>query len=170
MKIVLPVLSSVMLVWGLMGFVAFAEDSPVEKSAKAPAVKEAPKIPAWNVRVEMLMVAMPQEKALALLPDLRAPEKIETAMVAVFTALEHKEALLMGYPEVITVDGQRGTSETILEKRYPTEFNPPVEPLDVPLRNRKRMRFPPLLKHASVAKCLRLSPRCIRAGIGLTFS
>ena len=71
------------------------------------------------------MVAMPQEKALALLPDLRSPERIEAAVTEIFTAIEHKEAVLMGYPIVCTTSGQRSTSEAVLEKRYPTEFSPP---------------------------------------------
>jgi len=34
----------------------------------------------------------------------------------------------MGYPVVQTLDGQRAVAETTLEKRYPTEFEPPSAP------------------------------------------
>lgn len=83
------------------------------------------KSPAWNVRVEVLMVAMPQEKALALLPDLQSPKKIEAAFTEILKAIERKEATLTGYPFVYTVDGQRAVAETMQEKRYPTEFDLP---------------------------------------------
>lgn len=82
----------------------------------------------WNVRVEVLMVAMPQDKLLALLPDLRDPKKIDEAVAQLMTAIQRKEAILTGYPVVQTLDGKRVVSETILEKKYPTEFEPPLVP------------------------------------------
>lgn len=84
--------------------------------------------PQWNVRVEVLMVAMPQDKLLPLLPDLRDPAKIDAAVDQLLAAVQRKEAILTGYPVVYTLDGERGVSEAVLEKRYPTEFNPPAEP------------------------------------------
>ncbi len=74
------------------------------------------------------MAAMPQEKLLPLLPDLRDAKKIDGAVDQVLAAIQRKEAILTGYPSVNTVDRVRGVSETILEKRYPTEFEPPQEP------------------------------------------
>ena len=74
------------------------------------------------------MVAMPQEKALALLPDLRDPAKIESAVAQILTAIDRKEAMLMGYPVVQTMDGGRGVTESIVEQRYPTEFVFPNTP------------------------------------------
>jgi hypothetical protein len=80
----------------------------------------------WNVRVELLMVAMPQEKLLPLLPDLKDPNKSEGAVTKLLAAIERKEAILTGYPTLHVLDGDRETSETIAEKRYPTEFEPPT--------------------------------------------
>ena len=82
----------------------------------------------WNVRVEVLMVAMPQDKLLPLLPDLRDPKKIDEAVVQMMTAIQRKEAILTGYPMILTLDGKRGVAETIHEKRYPSEFEPPKVP------------------------------------------
>lgn len=79
----------------------------------------------WNVRVELLMVAMPQEKALALLPDLRDPQKIDAATEKVLSAIEQKQASLMGYPVACGLSGERILSEAIQEIRYPSEFEPP---------------------------------------------
>lgn len=85
--------------------------------------------PQWNVRVEVLMVDMPQAKALALLPDLRDSGKIDGAVAQVLTAIDHNEATLVGYPVIETVDGQRAVSETVIEQRYPTEYRPPNIPM-----------------------------------------
>ena len=109
----------------LLGSLAFAAEHPTNEPGTR---KQTPKDPQWNVRVEVLMVAMPQEKALALLPDLRDPAKIEAAVTQILTAIDRKEATLMGYPVVHTLDGERSVAETILEKRYPTEFEPPTTP------------------------------------------
>jgi hypothetical protein len=101
----------------------FAEDKP---SPSAPAPE-----PKWDVRVEVLMVALPQEKALALLPDLRNPAKIDRAVAQIMPAIGRKEATLMGLPMVVTHSGQRAVTEAVLEKRYPTEFEPPQVPQTV---------------------------------------
>lgn len=81
-----------------------------------------------NVRVEVLMVAMPQAKLLPLLPDLRDPKKIDAAVAHLLDAVQRKEAILTGYPVVSTLDGQRSVSETIAEKRYPTSFERAQDP------------------------------------------
>jgi hypothetical protein len=80
----------------------------------------------WNVRAELLVVDMPQAKALALLPELRDSAKIDGAVTQIMAAIDHNEATLVGYPVVQAVDGQPGDAEPISEKRYPTEFEPPL--------------------------------------------
>lgn len=80
----------------------------------------------WGVRVEVLMVAMPQDKLLPLLPDLRDPGKIDGAVTQLLAAVQRKEAILTGYPVVHATDGKRSVSDTFTEKRYPTEFEPPA--------------------------------------------
>jgi hypothetical protein len=70
------------------------------------------------------MVALPQGKAMALLPELRDPAKCEAAFGKILTAIENKEAILLDYPMVETLDRNRAVSENIVEQRYPTEFTP----------------------------------------------
>ena len=79
------------------------------------------------------MAALPQDKCLALLPDLRDPNKIDAAVTKILASIARKEAILTGYPLVQAVDGKRGTSETSLEKRYPTEYTPPQIPQTFPI-------------------------------------
>jgi hypothetical protein len=81
--------------------------------------------PQWSVRVDVLMVAMPQDKLLPLLPDLRDPRKIDAAVDQLLAAVQRKEAILTGYPSLATLDGIRSISETIFEKRYPVGFELP---------------------------------------------
>jgi len=83
--------------------------------------------PHWNVRLELLVVDMPQAKALSLLTDLRDPVKIDAADAEILAAVGRNEATLVGYPVIHVIDGQRGVSEPMLEKRYPTEFSAPLD-------------------------------------------
>jgi len=64
----------------LLGFNAFADDRGGQ----------------WNVRVEMLMVDLPQDKALVLLPDLRDPGKIDSAVSEIIDAINDNQAKLIG--------------------------------------------------------------------------
>ena len=97
-------------------------------SVPKPPQKQPVKPAEWNVWVEVLMVAMPQEKAIALLPDLRNPDKVDSAVTQIFSAIERKEATITGWPAAYTLDGVRCVAEAIFEKRYPTEFEPPQTP------------------------------------------
>jgi len=66
----------------LFGSIAFA-GTPAKEAAQ----KQTQGDPQWNVRVEVLMVAMPQEKALAILPDLRDSAKIDGAVTEILNAI-----------------------------------------------------------------------------------
>ena len=103
-------------------FATFAAERP---KASNQSRKEAAKAPQWNVRIEVMMVSMPQERAMALLPDLRTPDKVAGSVKEILGAIERNEATLLGWPVVCTLDGQRAVTETILEQRYPTEFDLP---------------------------------------------
>lgn len=67
------------------------------------------------------MVSMPEEKFIALLPDLLDKEKIEKAVPDLLDAVKRKEMILEGFPVVITKSGQRAVVETVKEVRYATE-------------------------------------------------
>lgn len=92
-----------------------------EKEKETPSVQEAK----WSVQVEVLMVALPEEVALKFLPDLRDPEIVEAAVGRVMKVVEGQNAVFFGNPLVQTLDGIRGVSESILEKRYPTAYELP---------------------------------------------
>jgi hypothetical protein len=71
------------------------------------------------------MVAMPQEKLLPLLPALRDPAKIDQAVEQLLAAVQRKEAILTGYPSVITNDGSLGWAEASLDMEWPTHLHEP---------------------------------------------
>jgi len=85
----------------------------------------------WNVQANVLMVAMPQEKLLPLLPDLRDPHKVDAAVEQLLAAVQRKEAILTGYPSLVTLDGFEGNGDAGAEIIYPTEFEPPLTPQTV---------------------------------------
>jgi len=80
-----------------------------------------------QVRVDILMVSLPQDKALALLPALRDPDRIEAAQEQLLKWIGTKEATLVDWPEVTMHSGIRAVTETITERRYPIEFDQPTE-------------------------------------------
>ncbi|MEP6670884.1 MAG: hypothetical protein ABJF10_17125 [Chthoniobacter sp.] len=84
----------------------------------------------WNVCVDLQMVALEEAKAMELIPEFQSENevKIEAAWRKLQVMIKTREATLLAWPMVRTVDGSRAVSETIVEKRYPTEFEPPHEP------------------------------------------
>lgn len=84
----------------------------------------------WNVAVDVQMVAVPMELALLFLADLRSgdEQKVEAAVGQIQDLLKKKQALLIAWPSVVTVDGLRSTMESSVEKRYPSVFEPPTIP------------------------------------------
>ncbi len=75
------------------------------------------------------MVSLEEAQALDLIPDLQSddPAKADAACARVQAMIKSKQATLLAWPMVKLADGDRSTSETISEKRYPTEFEPPQE-------------------------------------------
>jgi hypothetical protein len=105
--------------------------TPVEVSdfAASRAAEHARQVAAkWNVRVDVLIVSVPESRVLELLPDLRSddPQKMNAAVTNIQQMLSAKEATLIGWPEVVCLDGVRSVTETVDEKRYPTEFGFPA--------------------------------------------
>ena len=83
----------------------------------------------WNVAVDVQMIALPVDSAMVFIPDLQSGDgvKVNAAVEQLQDLLKKKQAILLGWPRAIGVDGQRCTTEAIIEKRYPTEFDPPTE-------------------------------------------
>ena len=147
-----PALFAVALVWNL----AIASESPAQSPPPEPvppglsptAPSESPADDAqfwqlrreqqkahmenggWNVRVDVQMVAMPQARALQLLPELQSEDvaKVENAVKQIQEMIAKKEATLLGWPFVVGLDGEKAVSEAIEERRYPTDFDLPQQP------------------------------------------
>jgi hypothetical protein len=81
----------------------------------------------WNVRTDVLMVAIPQDRAMQLLVEFYSDDdrKVEAAFAQIQDMIGKKQAKLLGWPSLVSIDGQRAVMETIVEKRYPTEFSLP---------------------------------------------
>ena len=117
----------------------------------------------WNICVDLQMVAMEEAKALDLIPDLQSEDqtKVDAAWTKLQGMIKAREAILLAWPMVRTIDHSRAVSESIAEQRYPTEFEPPFTA--VPDRGAahfcrrcpggkagsRRMPFPPLLRPAT---------------------
>jgi type II secretory pathway component GspD/PulD (secretin) len=87
---------------------AFAQDNPA------------------NVRIEMQVVAIPEEIGVPLITELMDEQKIESAYARIQELLAKGKAQLLGWPIVTTHSGQRAVVEAIDEIRYATEFDPPT--------------------------------------------
>lgn len=84
----------------------------------------------WNVCIDLQMVMLDEARALELLPHLQSVDQkeVDTAWDRLQSMIRKGEATLLAWPMVRTMDGARSTSETMLEKRYPTNFEPPQVP------------------------------------------
>jgi hypothetical protein len=94
-----------------------------------------------QVCIDVLMVWLPEAKALSLLPALRDPQRIAAAQQRLLAMIAAKDAHFVDWPEVTTHTGKRAMSETVIEKRYPEAFeNPPAAPRhpSVPLSEAER--------------------------------
>jgi hypothetical protein len=96
----------------LLLFPAIPAASAADKSKSQP-------LPFPNIRVDVLMVAMPEEKFITLLPDLLDRDKIEKAIPGLLEAVKRKEIILEGYPFVVTKSGERAVIETVKEVHDP---------------------------------------------------
>lgn len=88
-----------------------------------PGPKQSEIAPQWNVWVEVLMIALPHEKAVALLPNLRSPDKIDGTVAQMLQAVEKKEATVNGWMAGSTPDQTRFVVETIFEQHYTAGFD-----------------------------------------------
>ncbi len=128
----IPLTTAAIFATAVFTMLATAEDkAPAEP--KLPPVEPIPEVvmpekSPWNVRVEVLMVAMPQEMALDFLPELNDRARCEAAFIKILAAIKDKKATLTGYPMLETLDGNRAVAESNVEVRYPTEFFSPATP------------------------------------------
>jgi hypothetical protein len=94
-------------------------------SKQANPKEKLPETPIWTIRTEILMVALPEPAFLEILPSLQSSATIEAATTKLLESVKRGEAILTGYPVAHTLPNQRVAVETIVERRYPVEFEPP---------------------------------------------
>ena len=82
-----------------------------------------------QVRFDVLIVRVPEAKAVSILPRLRDPAKAAAAQEELVSMLG-KGAELVDWPTLTTGSGQRATAENVNEYRYPVEFEAPSVALD----------------------------------------
>ena len=80
----------------------------------------------WNIRIEMQVVAIPDEIAVPLVAEMMDEKKIETAYVTIQDLLAKGTAKLIGWPLVTTRSGEKAVVEAVDEIRYATEYDAPA--------------------------------------------
>jgi hypothetical protein len=97
----------------------------------------------WNIAVDVQMLAVPQDLALVLLPDLQStdPSKVDAAVIQLQDLLKKKQAVLLGWPRAFVGNDQRASSETRVDKQFPSEFNSPQEAQTFSAPARPRLPF-----------------------------
>jgi hypothetical protein len=79
--------------------------------------------PPGQIRVEMLVVRLPEAKAVELQPELIDPQRAKAARDKLLAMIKGKEAELVDWPVLWARSGDRVVSENIRELRYPTSHD-----------------------------------------------
>lgn len=83
---------------------------------------DAPNLPGGIVEFDLLVVQLPEGKAIPLIPKLRDTKRSEGATTELIDLVSKNEAVLVGWPTVATRSGQRAVTEQVVEFRYATEY------------------------------------------------
>ncbi len=78
-----------------------------------------------QVRLELLVVRLPEAKALELRPLLRDPARCGAAQESILAMIGKKQAELVDWPILTTKSGQIAMTENVHELRYATQFAAP---------------------------------------------
>lgn len=79
-----------------------------------------------NIRIELQVVAIPEQIGIQLATEMKSKDKIEAAHARIQQMLAKGTAKLIGWPIVTTRSGMRAVIEDIKEIRYATEYHPPT--------------------------------------------
>jgi hypothetical protein len=103
------------------------------RSVADPAVDDANKeaSPAI-ITAECQIVTLPQNAALKVLPDLVDDAKVDAGFARLQSMIETGDAELVANLVLKTQDGKEASAQAAEEMRYPTEFDPPVLPQQIP--------------------------------------
>jgi len=75
-----------------------------------------------QVRLDLLIVSVPEARALELRAKLQNPAKIAAAQEKLLALVASKKAKLIGWPTITTKSGQRCVVETTQTLRFPVEY------------------------------------------------
>ena len=75
-----------------------------------------------QIRFDLLVVSVPEAKALELRAELQDPARIAGAQEKLIKLVTQKQAELVGWPTLTTKTGQRAVTEAVYESRYPVDF------------------------------------------------
>jgi hypothetical protein len=126
-----PCLRALALLLAAVGPVWAETAAPSANPKTPPAPAPPPEVEFTHVpqyTCDVLMLAVPQEKALPLLPKLRDPKTIDATQAALLDLVSRGEATLIDWLEVTAVNSTRAVTENIDEFRYPIEFEQPQIP------------------------------------------
>lgn len=76
----------------------------------------------FNLHFEVLVVQVPVADGIKLLPQLRDPKQIDAAQAAILEMIAAQRARFVDWPAAISQSGERVSSESSEEVRYPVEF------------------------------------------------
>jgi hypothetical protein len=74
--------------------------------------------PIWLVRAEVLIVRLPEARALEMQPELRDPQRVAAGQQKLLEMIRKKEATLVDWPIVTGKPGVRATVENVQEVRF----------------------------------------------------
>ena len=92
------------------------------------ALAEAETLNRWSICVDMQVVSIAPDATLSFVSALRGPRESDEAFKKLQTMIESGEATLVAWPVSWARDGETSFSETDLELRYLSEFEPPQSP------------------------------------------
>jgi len=99
---------------------------------QAGARSDEPPLPKWEVIAECQMVVLPQKAALPLLSDLQEDAKIDAAFAKLQEMIGRGEATLAANLMARGTGDNKLVAQSVEEVRYPTEFDPPNLPSEIP--------------------------------------
>ena len=92
----------------------FGDDAPVPPSSFG----ELKMLTSAQVRVDVLMVSVPVDEALKLLPGLRDSATVDAGQKAILELVAQKKAILNAWPELTAHDSEHSLTEGVIEKNY----------------------------------------------------
>jgi hypothetical protein len=100
--------------------------SPVKDAAATPEPAPVPHRRRAQARLDVLMIAVSEERVLPLLSQLRDPATVDAAQATLLKWVAEKSARLLDWPEVTVHSGDdRSVAETIDEYRAPNDYDEP---------------------------------------------